>query len=72
MFLRVLGKIGYKKGGLQYVVSEVSWWENPEIFKLIKKEMIEVHGRYEKFGALKQDEVIEYFNSRPDTSKDGK
>ena len=54
------------------MVSEVSWWENPEILKLIKKEMIEVHGRYEKFGALKQDEVIEYFNSRPDTSKDGK
>lgn len=64
MLIHVLGQISYKKGCFVFVAQAVSKWENKEIYELFQAETIEVHGRYEKFSALTQSEVVAYFAER--------
>lgn len=61
MLIHVLGQISYKKGCFHFVENEVALWDNADIYKLFQKEVIEVHGRYEKFSALSKKEVIAFF-----------
>ncbi|KJS86521.1 MAG: hypothetical protein JM58_06785 [Peptococcaceae bacterium BICA1-8] len=63
MLIHVLGQISYKKGCLFYVTKQVESWDNKEIFRLYKQEVIEVHGRYENFSEFSQDFVISYFEN---------
>ncbi|TCL54105.1 HEAT repeat protein [Kineothrix alysoides] len=64
MLVHVLGQISYKKGCFHFVEGEVFSWNNADIYKLFQKEVIEVHGRYEKFSALPQKEVIAFFAAK--------
>lgn len=64
MLVHVLGQISYKKGCLHYVSKQVKAWGNSTIFPRYVEEVIEVHGRYEKFSEFSQQEVIEYFKMR--------
>lgn len=61
MLVHVLGQISYKKGCLHYVSNQVKAWDNLNIYPRYVEEVIEVHGRYEKFSEFSQREVIEYF-----------
>lgn len=63
MLIHVLGQISYKKGCLFYVSEQVKSWDNKEIYELYKEEVIEVHGRYEKFSEFTQEFVISYFQN---------
>ena len=64
MLIHVLGQISYKKGCFIFVVKELETWENPKIYAAFSKEAVEVHGRYEKFSELTQEQVQAYFNER--------
>ncbi|MGI5850360.1 MAG: HEAT repeat domain-containing protein, partial [Christensenellales bacterium] len=61
MLIHVLGQISYKKDCFGYVINQLKTWENEEIYLLACKEIIKVHGKYEKFSAFTQNEIIEYF-----------
>lgn len=61
MLIHILGQISYKKGCFHYVVGELKTWENQNIFEQFKEEVIEVHGRYEKFSEFSQEYVIDFF-----------
>ncbi len=61
MLVHVLGQISYKKGCLHFVAPQVKEWENKALYPLYQKEVIDVHGRYEKFSEYTQREVIGYF-----------
>lgn len=54
MLIYILGQISYKNGCFHYVVGELKTWENL-IFEQFKEEVIEVHGRYEKFSEFSQE-----------------
>jgi len=62
MLIHVLGQISYKKACFCFVENEVSSWGNDDIYEAFQKEVIEVHGRYEKFSELSKKDVIEFFD----------
>lgn len=64
MLIHVLGQISYKKRCFHFVEREVASWNNADIYRLFQKEAIKVHGRYEKFSALPQKEVIAFFAAK--------
>ena len=61
MLIHVLGQISYKKGCFHFVEKEIRDWDNKDIYPLYKDEVIEVHGRYEKFSEFKQEYIIDFF-----------
>lgn len=63
MLVHVLGQISYKKGCFHYVVDELKKWGNKNIYRSFQDEVIEVHGRYEKFSEFSQEYVSNYFKN---------
>ncbi len=61
MLIHVFGQISYKKGCFYYVIGQLKTWDNKDLYPLVQEEIIEVHGRYEKFSEFTQSEVAEYF-----------
>ncbi len=64
MLIHVLGQISYKKGCFFLVEQEVARWDNQSIYPVFAKEAIAVHGRYEKFSALTQQQIIDFFDTK--------
>ena len=64
MLIHVLGQISYKKGCFYFVENEIFSWGNDSIYEAFQKEVIEVHGRYEKFSELSKNDVIEFFENK--------
>jgi vesicle coat complex subunit len=64
MLIHVLGQISYKKGCFYFVESEVFSWGNDDIYSAFEKEVVEVHGRYEKFSELSKNDVIKFFEKK--------
>jgi HEAT repeat protein len=63
MLVHILGQISYKKGCFHFVEQEVKSWNNKALFEKYKAEIIEVHGRYEKFSEFSQKYIIEFFSN---------
>ncbi|HAZ19966.1 MAG TPA: hypothetical protein DCY75_07335 [Clostridiales bacterium] len=59
--IHVLGQISYKKGCFRYVINQLKIWENKDLYPLVQNEIIEIHGRYEKFSEFTQQEIIDVF-----------
>jgi hypothetical protein len=62
MLIHIIGQISYKEGCLEKVAAELKTWEDKSLISDCKKEIIDVHKRYEKFSAFSAEEAAEYMN----------
>jgi len=60
--IHVIGQIAYKNGCLKIVVSHLNTWENKSLVEKALDEIVDVHGRYEKFAVLTQQQAINYID----------
>lgn len=60
--IHVLGQIGYKKGCLATVITDLKHWENQDLIEKAIDEIVDVHERYKSFAAMTQQEAIQYID----------
>jgi len=58
--VHVIGQIAYKKGCLQTVLAHLKTWENRQLVADALDEIISVHGRYQDFAELTQEQASQY------------